>query len=246
MKKVLLFTVLLAAVACGPKGPKEYHVSETVEANLGKIKEIDGAVTFKLYAKNDCADTLFPRMIYTPCGCTVAKNDQKPVAPGEEEVIEVTYNPAYRAGKIMEEIQVYYQNSPVKMRSFIICGEVIACSHPIEESCRYNLGLDFYSSHKILSYGVFNPGETKDMFFRFGNGGKKTVKVSFEIPEEFAPYIRVRQPGKMKADQRDTVHVKLTLPEGVDTMRFSIQPLINGKPTDEPVNVYGRLRGEGD
>lgn len=242
MKKVILFAVLLAAVACGPKGPKEYHVSESVAADLGTIKEINGPIDFTLLVFNNYQDTLYPKMIYTPCGCTAAKSDNTPVAPGEEEVIKVTYNPAYRPGKMREDIVIYYQNSPVKTRHIAITGEVIGCNHPIEESCRYNLGQDFYSSHKILNYGLLNPGETKDMFFRYGNGGKKSAKVIFEIPEEYAPYIRVRQPGKMKADQRDTVHVKLTLPVGVDSLRFSIQPLINGKPTDEPINIYGRRR----
>ena len=236
----------LCAVACGPKGPKVYHVSESVAADLGTLKEIDGPVEFTLMVFNPYQDTLYPKMIYTPCGCTSAKSDKTPVAPGEEEVIKVTYNPAYRAGKMREELVLYYQNSPVRTRHIAIMGEIIGYNHPIEESCRYNLGQDFYSSHKVLSYGLFVPGETKDMFFRYGNGGKRAAKVSFEVPQEWVPYIRIKQPGKMKADQRDTVHVKLTMPEGVDTIRFSIQPVINGKPTDEPLNVIGRLRGENE
>lgn len=236
--------LLLLAAACGPKGPKEYHVSESVAADLGTIKEIDGPVEFTLLVFNNYPDTLYPKMIYTPCGCTAAKTEKLPVAPGEEEVIKVTYNPAYRPGKMREDLIIHYQNSPVKTRHIAITGEVIGYNHPIEESCRYNLGQDFYSSHKVLSFGNFNPGETKDMFFRYGNGSKRNAKVIFQVPEEWAPYVRVRQPGKMKADQRDTVHVKVTLPEGRDTVRFTIQPIVNGKPTDEPLNVTGRLRGE--
>ena len=241
-KTIIILAALVAVAACGPKGSKDYHISENVEANLGKIKEADGKVSFRILAKNDLQDTLHPRMIYTPCGCTAAKPTQTAIAPGEEEIIEVTYNPAYRGGKLMEEIRVMYQDSPIKMRSFIICGEVIPCNHPIEESCRYEMGNDLYSSHKVLGFGSINPGETKDIFFRYGNGGKKKMTLFFEIPEEYQPYIRFRQPGRLKADQRDTVHVKLTMPEGLDSLIFAIQPMVNGKPTAEVINVRGKKR----
>ena len=244
MKKILILAAALSLLAaCNTqKGPKEYRVSENTELNLGKIKEIDGPVTFKMLARNDQADTLYPVRIYAPCGCTAADTRRKPVAPGEDEVIEVTYNPAYRPGKMMEEIQVYYRDSPVKMRSFIICGEVKGYLHPIEESCRYALGEGFYSSHKVLSYGLLNPGETKDMFFRYGNGGKKKAKVAFDVPEEWQPYLRLRQPCKMKANERDTVHVKFTLPEGADSASFFIRPRVNGKAVEEPIKVVARRR----
>lgn len=247
MKKVLIAAAaLLALSACGPKGPKDYVVSEGIEANLGKIKEADGKVAFRLLAVNDQPDTLFPKFIYTQCGCTVAQTNLKPVAPGETEVIEVTYNPSYKKGKIMEEIQVMYQHSPIRMRSFIIVGEVIPCSHPIEDSCRYPMGLDLYSSHKMLSFGAKSPGETADIFFRYGNGGKRKMDLRFDVPEEWQPYLRLRQPGKLKADQRDTVHVKLTMPAHVDSVQFYIQPLVNGKPTDVPISIRARKRAEGE
>jgi len=230
--------VAVAAVACGPKGPKEYHVSESAPADLGTIKEIDGPVSFKLLVFNNYKDTLYPKMIYTPCGCTSAKPQQKGVAPGEDEVIEVTYNPAYRPGEMHEQIIIHYENSPVRVRRVGIKGTVIGYNHPIEESCRYNMGLDFYSSHKKLGFGGMTQGQTKDMFFRYGNGGKRKAKVEFVIPEQWQPYIRIKQPGVLKVDQRDTTHVKLTFPVGADSVSFTIQPLVNGKPTDETIMIH--------
>ena len=96
MKKVLFLSLLLAA-ACAPKdGIRTLRTAEGQEADLGKIKEIEGPVTVRLVAKNVYPDTLYPVQLYTPCGCTEAKFDRKPVPPGADEVLEVTYNPAYR------------------------------------------------------------------------------------------------------------------------------------------------------
>ena len=92
-------------------------------------------------------------------------------------------------------------------------------------------------SHKVLNYGRLRPGETGDFFFRHGNGNTRKATVTFDIPDAWKPYLRMRQPGKMKADERDTIHVKFTMPEGLDSLQFSIQPYVDGRPTDEVLDI---------
>ena len=243
MRKGLILAVALLAAACGPKdGVRTIRTTTSTEANLGKIKEIDGPVTVRLLVKNDLADTLYPLRLHTPCGCTQVNFKRDPVPPGADEVLEVTYNPAYRPGPMMEEFTVFYLNSPVRSRSIVIKGEVIGYNHPIEEDRPYAFGEGLYMSHKVLNFGRRRPGETQDMFFRHGNGNKKKADIRFEIPAEWQPYLRMRQPGKMKADQRDTIHVKFTMPEGIDTVEFSVQPYVNGVKTEEVLLVKSFLK----
>ena len=52
----------------------------------------------------------------------------------------------------------------------------------------------------------------------------------------------MRQPGKMKADERDTIHVKFTMPEGIDSVAFDIQPRVNGVPTQEKLAIRAICR----
>ena len=237
MKKVLFMTLLLAA-ACAPKdGIRTIRTAEGQEADLGRIKEIEGPVTVRLVVKNAYPDTLFPAQLYTPCGCTEARFDRKPVPPGADEVLEVTYNPAYRPGPMREEIQVRYQNSPAKVRTFAIKGEVIGFNHPIEEDRPYAYGEGLYMSHKVLAYGALRPGETGDIFIRHGNGNTRKARIDFDIPDPWKRYLRMRQPGQMKADERDTIHVKFTMPAGLDSVEFAVQPRVEGKPTEEKLIV---------
>ena len=192
--------------------------------------------------RNTYADTLFPLRMYTPCGCTQVQFSRDPVAPGADQVLEVTYNPAYRPGPLMETITVYYQASPVQAESFVIKGEVIGYNHPIEEDRPYHFGEGLYMSHKLLLFGVRRPGETTDIFFRHGNGNTKKADIRFDIPAQWQPYVRMRQPGKMKADERDTIHVKFTMPEGIDSVAFDIQPRVNGVPTQEKLAIRAICR----
>ena len=230
--------VLLLAAACAPKdGIRTLRTTTDKEADLGRILEKDGPVKVRLVVKNDLPDTLFPLRLYTPCGCTQVNFSRTPVPPGEDEVLDVTYNPAYRPGPMMEEIVVYYRDSPVRSRSLVIKGEVIGYTHPIEEDRPYHYGEGLYMSHKILHFGARKPGETGDMYFRHGNGNGKKADIRFEIPPEWQPYLRMRQPGQMKADERDTIHVRFTMPEGIDTVKFAIQPYVNGKPTEISLSI---------
>ena len=244
-RQVFLLTLLLMAAACGSRdGIRTIRTAEGQDADLGTIREIDGPVTVRLLIRNDFPDTLYPVQLHTPCGCTNARFDQKPVAPGADEVLEVTYNPAYRPGPMREEIQVRYVNSPVRVRTFTISGKVIGFNHPIEEDRPYAFGEGLYMSHKILSYGQLRPGETGDFFFRYGNGNTRKATVTFDIPEEWQPYVRMRQPGRMKADQRDTLHVKFTMPEGIDSAAFSLQPRVDGRKTEEVLSVFVKKRDD--
>ncbi|MBR3097083.1 MAG: DUF1573 domain-containing protein [Bacteroidales bacterium] len=244
-RQVFLLALLLMAAACGSRdGIRTIRTAEGQDADLGTIKEIDGPVTVRLLIRNDFPDTLYPVQLHTPCGCTNARFDQKPVAPDADEVLEVTYNPAYRPGPMREEIQVRYVNSPVRVRTFTISGKVIGFNHPIEEDRPYAFGEGLYMSHKILSYGLLRPGETGDFFFRYGNGNTRKATVTFDIPEEWQPYVRMRQPGRMKADQRDTLHVKFTMPEGIDSAAFSLQPRVDGRKTEEVLSVFVKKRDD--
>lgn len=244
-RQVFLLALLLMAAACGSRdGIRTIRTAEGQDANLGTIQEIDGPVTVRLLIRNDFPDTLYPVQLHTPCGCTNARFDQKPVAPGADEVLEVTYNPAYRPGPMREEIQVRYVNSPVRVRTFTISGKVVGFNHPIEEDRPYAYGEGLYMSHKILSYGQLRPGETGDFFFRYGNGNTRKATVTFDIPEAWQPYVRMRQPGRMKADQRDTLHVKFTMPEGIDSAAFSLQPRVDGRKTEEVLSVFVKKRAD--
>ncbi len=244
-RPVFLLALLLMAAACGSRdGIRTIRTAEGQDANLGTIREIDGPVTVRLLIRNDFPDTLYPVQLHTPCGCTNARFDQKPVVPGADEVLEVTYNPAYRPGPMREEIQVRYVNSPVRVRTFTISGKVVGFNHPIEEDRPYAYGEGLYMSHKILSYGQLRPGETGDFFFRYGNGNTRKATVTFDIPEAWQPYVRMRQPGRMKADQRDTLHVKFTMPEGIDSAAFSLQPRVDGRKTEEVLSVFVKKRAD--
>lgn len=96
--------------SCKPnesRHPARMKASEEHETNLGRIYESEGLDEFTLVLTNDTDLPIVPLGTYTHCSCLKAEVEREPVMPGEEFEVRVTYNPAYRSGPLMEEIQVF-------------------------------------------------------------------------------------------------------------------------------------------
>ena len=215
-------------------GPGEYLWEPGKTVDLGTINEIDGKIEFTLIYKNETGDTLVPKMWHASCGCTVPSLNNAPVAPGEYHRIPMKYNPAFKKGPQQEQLDILYENGEVENLFFTV--DVVPYLHPIEEDRPYHLGENLYSSHKILSYGHRQRGETADFFFRYGNGSQEEVMLRFEVEGEYADRMRLCREVLMGPDQRDTMHVKIDVPADLpryDTLKFVIQPYINDIPTED-------------
>lgn len=234
----LVVLLLLGAASC-TSGPKTY-VYDPADPfiRIGKINEIDGPVSFDVVVKNNTPDTLYPLRTAVECSCTTVDVYYQPVAPGESITIHTTYDPAYRKGPQGESAALYFKD--VAPALFEIQADVVPYNHIITEDHPYAYGHDLYMSHKTLPFGKLAPGETRDIYFRIGNGSTKKANIEL-VPEGCdKESVRFRQPGKVAADWRDTIHVKFTMPEtkvANDTVEFHIQPCVNGEPTEQKMTI---------
>lgn len=234
MKCRLLFAALALMAACAPKdGIKTIKADHVV--NIGKIKEADGLVEFRGRLLNDRDRSNTVVSVSTGCQCTAFVPDRKIIAPGQYLPFRITYNPAYRKGDFCEAVCINYENGSID--TLFVKGTVVPCPHPMEEDCRYDMGKGLHMSHCSFFFGSASPGDEKTMYFTIGNGNSKTSQFELLSDNPLFSTLSFRQPGKMKADQRDTVHVKFTMPSGVDTIRFFVQPYVDGIPTDEKIKV---------
>jgi len=69
--------------------------------------------------KNVGKSNLIISSVYASCGCTVAKYDKKPIAPGEEGSIEVVFDSAGRNGIQNKTITVVANTQPNKVELHI-------------------------------------------------------------------------------------------------------------------------------
>lgn len=246
MMRNCMIMIAAAALLCGscrsgagsrPGVPAEIVTSENTEADLGTVYEADGLARTVLVVRNVSSDTLVPVAAYTACRCAEASVEVAPVAPGEDLRVSVTYNPAYRNGIFMEEIQVRFLGSG-KIMSLVLKGEVVPCVHPVSEDHPYDYGRGLHLSHETLHFGNLAAGESRMIYVRIANDTDKESEVSFGNPQ---PSVLSFRPAKiLGAECRDTLRFRFTMPAGIpagDTLRLSLPVSVNGHLLSKPLCV---------
>jgi len=243
MKLRLLIPVLIIAASCaGNNGGVKFfnEVDNKVTIDLGNVKEIDGAIDIEVRIPNTTEDTLTISKKRSSCRCfSFNKFKKTKAAPGEDMIVSMIYDPAYMNGDQEEYAGLILSNG--QLIDINLTANVTPCPHAIEEGHPYDLGGGIHVSHRVLSFARLAPGESRKMYFHIANGLDKKAKVVLEPRGEDSHCIEVyRQPGKMDADGRDTIHVTFTMPEDRplnDTVLFELQPFVDGVPTETPMKV---------
>lgn len=168
-----------------------------------EIREDDGKVSHSFRFKNDGGQPLVVHNVKASCGCTSPDWTQKPVKPGEEGYVKVTFDPKRRPGNFNKSIIVRSnaEESTVVLR---ITGKVQPREKTLADKYPRKMGdIRLKSSH--LSFTKIAPDETKTEELEFVNVSDSPVSVEgenvpghidFKIePAEIAP----EQKGKIVA-----------------------------------------------
>lgn len=134
MKRLLPILLVVVAVFCSCSRAKylQKHATKAhIEFNTGVHdfgKVIFGEpAKFDFVFKNTGVDTLLITEVQSTCGCTIPKWSNKPVAPGEKGLIEVSYD-TRRSGEFEKGITVF-SNADNSAMLLVIKGFVTPNPH---------------------------------------------------------------------------------------------------------------------
>ena len=100
----LTFVLILNALSCLAQSGL---VFDRPAWDFGTIRETDGPVTHRFVCRNEGEHPEVILQVTTTCGCTTPRYTRKPILPGEEAEITVTYDPANRPGNFSRELAVF-------------------------------------------------------------------------------------------------------------------------------------------
>ena len=89
--------------------------------NFGTIRQGENA-TGTVELKNAGDEELIIRRVTSSCGCTVAKIDNKKLAPGESAALEITFTSGKRYGKVAKAVFVTSNDPDNRRRSIEVRG----------------------------------------------------------------------------------------------------------------------------
>ena len=116
--------LLLAVIACQVAVMAQQATFKEATYDFGTIKESKGPVkhTFELVNTGDKPLVIIDAV--ASCGCTRPTYTAQPIKPGKKGKVEVTFNPAGRAGTFRKTIKVK-TNTAEKVSSLVITGSII-------------------------------------------------------------------------------------------------------------------------
>ncbi|MGM9753125.1 MAG: DUF1573 domain-containing protein [Candidatus Cryptobacteroides sp.] len=240
---ICLLLSLFLFCACNSGAEKIYRADAQGNINIGKVKEADGPVHLKVVWTNNTDEELRVVSSRSACSCTQLELKAVRVAPGEELEFGITYNPAYRPADVTEKFVILFEGG--KFVDMALKASVVQAVHPMKEDCRYDFGEGLFVSYSVLPLGRMAAGEESTMSFRLGNANKKAAKVEFRSEHPHASAAKFRRSIRLKADQRDTLHVHFTMPSGLnpgDTLLIPFQPYVNGRPTESTLTVRAYVK----
>lgn len=234
--KILVISLLF----CLPAGQRSLSAQDLVfdtGCDFGTIQEKDGKAEREFVFRNSRRDTVMICAMTTACRCISGKPSFTKVAPGETGSVKIIFDPAYRPGPFNHQVVLWYMDRKAR-QTVTVRGNVVPMSHPIEEDHPYCLGEGLYTSHKVLPFGTVKRGETKKMFFRYGNGTDKPMRLEFEIEGCCARFIEMEKSLELAPDQRGKLYVGITMPSDYSGKHVnSIWPVVNGVRLDSPILV---------
>ena len=137
MKKIFILLIVSASVcACGstdkkvksePFAPPTENATSTTDLttiewldstsiDLGSIKE-GQIVEVQYHFKNTGDKNLVIENVAASCGCTVAEKPEKPIAPGQEDVIKAKFDSRGKMGQQVKNITVTANTTPEKFQN---------------------------------------------------------------------------------------------------------------------------------
>ena len=153
---------------------------ETLEHDFGSIKEEAGSQTFNFKFTNSGTSPLILNNVRASCGCTTPEWTKDPIAPGQEGLIKVSYNPRNRPGPFNKTVTVSSnaENATVILR---IKGEVEQREKTLAEKYPREIG-PLRAKTNQISFVKITENEVKTEELEVVNDSDQPVKVDFKTP----------------------------------------------------------------
>jgi len=230
---LLTLFCLIAFLATNAQGQQEPTFNKLLVPDqkihdFGTILEKNGPVKHTFRLKNNSKKTMVINEVTAWCGCTTTEFSKKPIAPGQQGQVTVTFNPYYRPGKFSKEVVVLTDEGRSYVRLWVK-GSVVAMEHPVTDDHPYNYGEGLFMSHLVLPFPALKKGQQKEFSLRLANDTDKTMTIEFHRQ----PNNRILQmPEKLtlKPKERRVVKVSYKAVREYDYKRHvDIVPVVNGK-----------------
>ena len=182
--------------------------------DFGNIREIEHFATHEFVIKNTGTAPLVISHVLSSCGCAQPEWSQRPIEPGQEGFVIVTYDMQDRPGPFRKNFTVFTNESRLRQVLTII-GDVIPKPQTLNVLFRDTIGKVQMERNSFMFYTV-RPKEILSTDIWIRNFGEEAVNV---VIEDVPVYINVMVPDRLISDYPERMKVELDATKVDPTLR---------------------------
>ncbi len=235
---LLLFSIGLQTTQAQQLRPKISF--ETTKHDFGKIKEDGGNVTYRFEFRNTGSEPLIITNVKASCGCTSPKWTRKPVMPGSEGFVDVTYKPMGRPGRFSKSVSVTTNGQPTSI-TLHITGDVQPKKKTLADIYPYKIG-DIRLNKMHISFGRIYNTQVKKQTIEIVNIAEQEVHIDFK---RVGSHLDVKAvPGKLAPQQKGEIHITYDAKkrDDWDYVRDYFSVELNGKIQPQRLIISATIR----
>lgn len=215
------------------------------EWDFGTIRETDGRVSHTFVGENRSDEPLVILDVVTTCGCTAPEFSKRPILPGQQTRITVTYDPANRPGSFDRELWVY-ASTREKVAVLTIRGHVTPRPKSVEEEYPVDAGDGLRLSSTLCAFSYIYPGQRRQSVIGYANTSDRAVRLDLR-PEISSGLLSIDYPQSIPPGGRGQINIGYTNPDSqprYGTIRDALRLAVNGQ--DRDVRIVSHAIGADD
>lgn len=155
---------------------------KSLSHDFGHIAEDGGTVTCRFTATNTTTKEIRISEVITTCGCTKAHYGSSTIAPSEEFILDITFDPMNRPGRIDRHVYVHVSDSAEPLRLHIT-GYVQPREQTTEELYPFDMGCGLRLASNFHAFGYVEVGKSVEHSIGYINTSDETITLTLDIIE---------------------------------------------------------------
>ncbi len=210
--------------------------------NFGSIKESGGKVSHTFVCRNTSSQPVVIVDVAASCGCTVPDYSRKPIMPGEQSTIKVTYDPTDRPGTFAKSLTVYGAGRRL-LAELQIKGNVIERERTVEELYPFDMGggLRFDANYTAFSYIYLD--RISQASIGYANTSDRPINITL-TPRRQSGFLLLTAPSTIAAGAKGKIAVSYNIPSSsgrYGTIEDELAVTVDGVKSRYPVATHGTV-----
>ncbi|MBQ6882299.1 MAG: DUF1573 domain-containing protein [Alistipes sp.] len=213
---------------------------EKADYDFGTLTEEGGKQTCSFVGVNVGDKPIVILDVVTSCGCTVPEFSRKPIRPGEQSLITVTYDPYGRPGSFDRKLYLYGP-SRERLATLTIRGEVTPRERSIEERYPIEAGDGLRLASTMQTFTYIYIGTSIRSAISMINSSEQPITLEL-IPSVESGLLAVEYPQQLAPGEQAAINFCYEVPATTPrygTIRDALRLKINGRMSEKVVVTHG-------